>query len=596
MSFFIVIPILPSHSSGAKSYFFFFFTIALLFFSSVKIKHLKIDSAFIWYFFFAFAFILSGFFSKDTISAYILIAGIISSVVYLLLIRDLVLRDSSVIIGGVFLLALVSVLFASLGLLQYHDYLLHGRRFDALIPHFLPSTGVRLSGPFGQPNFHATVILIGLCAFGYLYKTDFRKHEGVWLRIGLPLLVILLFLNFFLTNSRSGFVSLISIVLALFLFQKYLFKKRGLLIFSKKESLYLLLLIGFSWFLYWLTISYFLPQGQHIDIVRGGSIYNRLNIWVATLLMAWDHPWLGIGPDNFKNYLPEYQIKAHGLTSLLYEDLTYTRWSHNDYLQVLAEGGLAAFASMAVFLIVVGKRIWRGLGSSGSLGQVFIPLALIPLLVHGFFEWPLRFAPLLATFLLLIAFALPYDNKFFTFNIDHPVCRGILVTLCCFFLGVGVWAFYWEVQAGNLKSRTGNIEKLAENLDLLEKLSEHPVTALIILKQGIHPYLRYAVRENDVELAQRLSPIMSRLIPMEGAAWQWYNLARVQLTAGEEDEARVSVLRSIDLNPIHEPSWQLLRYLNALQASQITGRPIDEFFPKSHFEVPDARDLLLQHL
>ncbi len=489
------------------------------------------------------------------------------------------------------LFAIISVLFAALGLLQYHDYILNGHRAEMFIPYFLPSTGTRLSGPFGQPNFHATVMLIGLCALGYLYKFNLQKFQKVWVRLGFSLTVVLLFFNFFLTNSRAGQVSLIFIFLGLYLYGRYCSRTKGVTLLTRKEIAALALLTVFSFVLYWLTISHLLPQGQQAVLIRDSSIFNRLNMWVATLLMAWDHPWLGVGPDNFKAYLAEYQIRAHALTNLLYEDLLYTRWAHNEYLQVLAEGGIFAFAAMMAFLITAGRRIWQGLKETATPGFVFVPLALVPLLVHGGFEWPLRFAPLFATFLLLIALSLPNDGKHIRVNIDTPVRRGFIVLVCCFFIGLGSWALYWDIQAGILKSRTGNEEMLTENVALLKRLSENPVTAVTMLRQGIHPYLQYAVRENDADLAQELSEIMEGVIYLEGASWQWYNLARLQLTAGREGAAMASVERAIHLRPNHEPSWQLLRYLNVLNASRETGRPVEDFYPDAHFEGLDVGTL-----
>ena len=80
-------------------------------------------------------------------------------------------------------------------------------------------------------------------------------------------------------------------------------------------------------------------------------------------------------------------------------------------------------------------------------------------------------------------------------------------------------------------------------------------------------------------MARFLVPILERIIHLEGAYWQWYNLGRIQLVAGYHDASRMSVEKAIHLNPVYEPSWQLQRQLNLLNAVEQTGRPMESFLP-----------------
>ena len=65
--------------------------------------------------------------------------------------------------------------------------------------------------------------------------------------------------------------------------------------------------------------------------------------------MFFDHPLWGIGLDNFQFYLPAYMPQAYSsLGVVLYEAMANTKWSHNEILQLLSEGGI-----IALFLVVV---------------------------------------------------------------------------------------------------------------------------------------------------------------------------------------------------------------------------------------------------
>ena len=77
---------------------------------------------------------------------------------------------------------------------------------------------------------------------------------------------------------------------------------------------------------------------------------SRLSIWRATLSMIKEHPLVGVGFGAFATAFPKYH-NASG------------RWTpeqaHNDYLELMASGGLPAVAIGIVMLVVVGRAAWR---------------------------------------------------------------------------------------------------------------------------------------------------------------------------------------------------------------------------------------------
>jgi probable O-glycosylation ligase (exosortase A-associated) len=95
------------------------------------------------------------------------------------------------------------------------------------------------------------------------------------------------------------------------------------------------------------------PQFQESYMERAGSIASfeqdpsamgRLEAWELSWKVFLDHPWVGVGPDNFP------------LAARAYADATYTRVAHSALFQLLAEGGLPA---VLLFALLLGTAIWR---------------------------------------------------------------------------------------------------------------------------------------------------------------------------------------------------------------------------------------------
>ncbi|MGO8949032.1 MAG: O-antigen ligase family protein [Ktedonobacterales bacterium] len=101
---------------------------------------------------------------------------------------------------------------------------------------------------------------------------------------------------------------------------------------------------------------------------HGGSGQVRLLLWLASWHMIRDHPWLGIGPDQFLYYYsPHYTSHPYWIprlngrtTPAAYQpDLSQP---HNLILDLWLSGGLAALVGFSLLLIGMAQRfvrIWR---------------------------------------------------------------------------------------------------------------------------------------------------------------------------------------------------------------------------------------------
>lgn len=109
-----------------------------------------------------------------------------------------------------------------------------------------------------------------------------------------------------------------------------------------------------------------------------GSSSVRLQMWLATLRLIADRPLVGVGAGAWEVEIPRYQAAGTQIETDYY--------AHNEYLQLLAEYGLAGWLfalGLAVWLLRAAVRTWREAPDTDSADPM---------------EWPWR-ATLLASLL-----------------------------------------------------------------------------------------------------------------------------------------------------------------------------------------------------
>ncbi|MCX8084476.1 MAG: O-antigen ligase family protein [Calditerrivibrio sp.] len=154
------------------------------------------------------------------------------------------------------------------------------------------------------------------------------------------------------------------------------------------------------------------------------SIDSRLNIWLAQLFMFLEKPILGWGFENFKYFNYPYQLKAIEITGFSYENLGNFTYGHNEFLQILVEGGLLFF-----FLILY--AFYKGLTNLKGVKNYKLPfLALIILyLVQFFFEWEFRY-PLIGV-LFAVFLSKLFDPQKYMVKQNNECNRGCKTFIIC---------------------------------------------------------------------------------------------------------------------------------------------------------------------
>ncbi len=136
-------------------------------------------------------------------------------------------------------------------------------------------------------------------------------------------------------------------------------------------------------------------QSGQADVTNG-----RLHFWSVALKIFFENPLIGAGLDAFGVAFTKYDS---------WNGFFRVEQAHNDYLQILADGGIVGFAIVAAFIYFLFSRGITVLRNSTSPGRRSIAVGALAgcfgILVHSFFDFPLRTVSNSYFFLLFAAMA-----------------------------------------------------------------------------------------------------------------------------------------------------------------------------------------------
>jgi O-antigen ligase/tetratricopeptide (TPR) repeat protein len=163
-----------------------------------------------------------------------------------------------------------------------------------------------------------------------------QKHTNTYILIGIA--AILIALSVFLSLSRGGIVCLG--LTTMFLVGALLLKTRN----RRRASAIVLISLLIAGVVCWIGWGPVLERFASIKDSQGNIADYRPEIWSNCLSMIRDFPLTGTGFGTFVSSYPAYRSFA-------------TEWTidhaHNDYLELLTDGGLVAFLFAAWFLLSI---------------------------------------------------------------------------------------------------------------------------------------------------------------------------------------------------------------------------------------------------
>ena len=255
----------------------------------------------------------------------------------------------------------------------------------------VPQQSIRVSATFGNANHLAGYMEMALpLTLGFL-MTGFSGGK----RIVMISITLLFLAALILSLSRGGwFGALMGLgFMAVALMANRYFKNKKLIIALCGTFLAVALIV--------LSTT---PVVERIQTLTERdpevNMYGRLLGWRGVVKMINDHPLVGSGPGTFATIYTQYQ--PPGLARRRF-------YAHNDYLQFIAETGLAAAVVIAWMIIALFRKGFKKLGSPSRLvrGSTLGAMAgIIAISVHSFSDFNLHIpanAMLFTVFVAIVA-------------------------------------------------------------------------------------------------------------------------------------------------------------------------------------------------
>jgi O-antigen ligase len=229
-------------------------------------------------------------------------------------------------------------------------------------------------------------------------------------RLLLIIAVVLMGIAILLTGSRGGVLSLLG-VLGFVLPANVLRKTDEDEELSREERRARfkrnLGIVGGGLGLLVVLFSAVLLLGGDAPLTRGIGFTNqadvssgRLHFWSIAFQVFKDYPILGAGLDSFATAFPFYDSWNGNFR---------IEQAHNDYLQILADAGILGFLCVAAFVFLLFRQGLRVIGAEHSHFRRSVAVGAMAgclgILIHSFFDFPLRTSSNAFFFLLYAVFA-----------------------------------------------------------------------------------------------------------------------------------------------------------------------------------------------
>ena len=287
-----------------------------------------------------------------------------------------------ILIYAVVGIALVSAIFGMLRHTTQHQV-------GFVLPLLRPHEGF---AQFVNKNHFAFLMELAFGLLVGLVVAERSRHALLYLAFASPLWVALV-----LSNSRGGILAmLVQVVIAALLLTKQ---------FVLRAALAAVLVIGVLAGTMWLggdrLASNFEAVNREVnaEIASAREGASRNEIWRATLKLFAGHPLVGAGLGGYWIGITAYHDASGVLTP---------QEAHNDYLELLASGGVIGFALGVWFVVSVVREIRKNLWSNtgfiraARLGAI---LGIAGVAVHSLVDFGLHLMGNAVVFLTLIMLA-----------------------------------------------------------------------------------------------------------------------------------------------------------------------------------------------
>ena len=522
---------------------------------------------------------------------------------YYFLLQSIHFRDNHRIIeyfrlavSGLFL---VGVFMAIYGIMQ-------DTGLDFLHPHGVVTFGPKVVGTIGHANaFGGYLAVVAVLGFAVLKGSK----SIIWKIIeGSGIAVIIIAIG--LTQSRGAFLALCG---------AWLFFNFRPIQSAWKKALRkpFALMIGLALLVFGVVVL----SRWLIDLNRA-SVTGRIFVWRITWSMFRDFPLFGIGYRRYPVEYLNYQARFFDRTghAVFYSHAANMKQADNEYLQFLAENGLAVVIISIALIIILARCLYRLLKNSGQNSSennwiVASGSVITVVLLHSLVDNPLRTLPtgLIVLFVIgMLSHLIKFDTGsfwskriFFTNRLFIPIVAFLLFLLNIYFVVIrGRAHCEWRegrelIEADHMMEGIARYEKaariLSRNGELLFNLGsayayiDRPRDALPLLERARQNFndknlhiaegLAYYRLNKPGEAEQSLNTSL-RMYPNLMLPRLW--LAQLALQAGRRDEAITKLHEILEIQPkvLSEDAVTIKRdaefLLSRIQNDNPSPKPFEE--------------------
>ena len=254
-------------------------------------------------------------------------------------------------------------------------------------------------GPFvNQHHFASFMQMTAGVTLGLLLGSSIERDRKVLLGI----LFVAMGVAAVWTSSRGGLVGFIAVIIMAALLS---FVSRGekhrekstesnqKLIAAGTAAALLLVIFGV---VLMLGGGDLLLRGTGVGVEGGDLSTGRAHFWPIALRIFFENPVLGAGLDAFGAAFTKHDT---------WNGMLRVEQAHNEYLQILADAGIAGIACLAAFIFLLFRGSLKVIASGSGFRREAAVGALagcFGILIHSFFDFPLR-TPSNAFFFLMLA-------------------------------------------------------------------------------------------------------------------------------------------------------------------------------------------------
>ncbi len=331
----------------------------------------------------------------------------------------------------------------------------------------VPSSTGRAIGNLAQPNQLATLLLMGLAAYTYLYKH--RVVAGATFAAG----VVFMSVALAMTQSRTGGLSALLMVIF------WGWKGRQM---ASRASVYLAVL----WLSLTLLLARLLPDISNALLITSAALPrsvdssgSRWGIWQQVIHAIGQSPWVGYGWNQ------TFTAQTAGAPAYA-SDQNYT-FAHNIVLDLLAWNGVPLGAAMGIGL---GWWICTRMARSTSTEGIVAMAALLPFAVHSLLEFPFAYAYFLFTAGLLVGIVEASAGVTAQVRVMKPLATAvfgvwILMSAWVVLEYVSIEEDYRVVRFENLRIGTTPAEYAVPDIYLLSQMRAMLIAARIEVQPGM---------------------------------------------------------------------------------------------------------------